>query len=90
MDPRVMPNGEIHYPRKGKEPPADVRGYKRKSENPASSDAWKFVPDIPDCKQRTLQLYTRGCGKVGVHIVCNLSKTGCLYENWNPCPNLDT
>lgn len=49
MVPRIQKNGEIHYAKKGKEPPPDLRGFERKNTNPASPDAWKFVPEFPPC-----------------------------------------
>jgi len=85
--PRIMPNGEIHYPRKGT-PPLDIRGYKRKNANPASADAFKFVPDFPICAHRITLPYERGCGMTSVHIVCGRTKAICVYENWNTCPDL--
>lgn len=84
--PRIMPNGEIHYTQKGKEPPMDVKGYKRKA--PKGPDAWKFAPDFPPCRERTISLWQRSCGNVGVHIVCNQTKSACKHEDWNPCPKL--
>lgn len=86
--PRIQPNGEVHYTKKGKIPPVDLHGYKRKNDNPASPDAWKFAPIFPSCAHRTTQLYRRGCGTTGVHLVCNQTKAICTHENWNPCPDI--
>jgi len=88
MKPRLLPNGEVHYTQKGKEPPPDIRGFKRKSNIQASPDAWKFVPIFPPCVHRTTHLYQRGCGSTGVHLVCNLTKAICTHEAWNPCQDI--
>jgi len=86
--PRIQKNGEVHYIKKGKTPPAELRGYERKNDNLASPDAWKFTPIFPPCAHRTTQLYRRGCGSTGVHLVCNLTKAICTHENWNPCKDI--
>lgn len=89
MKPQLMPNGEVHYTRKGKDIPPDIRGFQRKNKNPASPDAWKFLPIFPPCIHRTTALYTRGCGSTGVYLVCNLTKAICTHENWNPCKKIN-
>lgn len=88
MRPHLMPNGEVCYPRKGKKIPPEIRGYRRKNDNPASSDAWIFIPELPPCMNRQIRLYQRGCGTTGVHLVCNKTQSICKYEDWNPCKNI--
>lgn len=86
--PIIQKNGEVHYPRKGKDPPLLLRGYKRKNDNPASPDAWKFIPDYPSCAHRNTRLYQRHCGETGVHLVCGKTQAICKYEYWNPCKDI--
>lgn len=40
--PRILDNGAIIYPQRGKVPPPCLEGYQRKSEH--GSDAWIFIP----------------------------------------------
>lgn len=86
--PRYMPDGSLQYPRKGKDPPLAIRGYRRKNDNPTSPDAWIFIPEFPPCMNRQIQLYPRGCGTTGVHLVCGKTQAICKYEDWNPCKNI--
>ena len=52
LTPRKLPDGSIMYPKRGWEPPPPIEGYRRKSMNPRSSDAWVFIPEWLDCPFR--------------------------------------
>ncbi len=55
--PRILEDGTIIYPKKGKEPPPCLDGYRRKAEQGA--DAWVLIPLWRDCKFRQQVLRRR-------------------------------
>jgi hypothetical protein len=69
----VLPDGTIVYERKPGdwEPPRDHKGYRRKSNDPKSDDAWVFIPDWPQCPNRSLNTQRKtGCGCLLVEMTC--------------------
>jgi hypothetical protein len=68
--PRLLANGVIAYPMKGWEPPAIPSGYRRKSTNLRSADAWVFIPTIEPCKHRERKIEYSPCGNAKVEFYC--------------------
>lgn len=70
-DPHEMPGGILCYPKRG-EPPPDMEGYRRKSNNPRTADAWIFLPLWQDCsyRQKTFVRRDIGCKCTRVSMVC--------------------
>lgn len=69
----ILPDGTIVYERKPGdfEPPRDHKGYRRKSDDLRSDDAWVFIPDWPECPKRDLnQTRKTGCGCLLVEMTC--------------------
>lgn len=52
LTPRKLADGTVIYPKCGWEPPPSIEGYRRKSNNPRSIEAWMFVPEWVDCSFR--------------------------------------
>lgn len=50
--PETLESGEIVYKRIGWEPPPCPEGYERKSDDPNSDDAWRFVSKWKPCIHR--------------------------------------
>lgn len=73
--PRLLANGIIAYPMKGWEPPAVPNGYRRKSTDLRSADAWVFIPTIEPCKHRKREIEYTPCGNAKVSFTCD--KPGC-------------
>lgn len=69
--PRVMPNGDLVYPKRGWEPPPVPDGYRRKSQDLTSPDAWVLVPDLPPCERRREEVQVADCGKAKVTYFCS-------------------
>jgi hypothetical protein len=55
--PRILDDGTIIYPKKGKEPPPCLEGYRRKAEQ--GPDAWILIPLWRDCDFRQQVLRRR-------------------------------
>lgn len=68
--PRLLANGVIAYPMKGWEPPAVPHGYRRKSDNLRSADAWVFIPIMEHCKHRKREITYTPCGNATVTHTC--------------------
>jgi hypothetical protein len=49
--PRILDDGTIVYPHRGRTPPPCLDGYRRKAET--GSDAWILIPVWKDCPYRT-------------------------------------
>lgn len=74
LRPRFMPDGVIVYPKRGWEPPPVPIGYRRKSENLKSVDAWIFIPTMPICLQRTHEVEYGHCGACKITYYCQRDK----------------
>lgn len=70
--PRFMADGTIVYPKRGWEPPPIPAGYRRKSDNLRSADAWIMLPVLPDCQQRQIITKETPCGAVKITYRCVL------------------
>lgn len=70
--PRIFADGIVSYPKKGWEPPPPIEGYRRKSENARSADAWTFVPEWPACVHRTIEYVEKPCGAINVVARCKM------------------
>jgi hypothetical protein len=69
--PRVLANGMLAYPKRGWEPPPLIEGYKRKSDNPRSSDAWILIPIWSTCIfRKQVQVRKEGCHCITMYHVC--------------------
>jgi hypothetical protein len=69
--PRKMPDGSLAYPKRGWEPPPSIPGYKRKSSNPHSADAWIFLPVWQPCVYRDeIEVSRRACGCISYSYIC--------------------
>lgn len=69
----VLADGTIVYERKPGdfEPPRDHKGYRRKSDDLRSDDAWVFIPEWPHCPHRELnQTRKTGCGCLLIEMTC--------------------
>lgn len=56
--PRVLSNGTLIYPKRGTPPPLP-EGFRRKSDNLVSPDAWVMIPLWRDCPFRIRQTSQR-------------------------------
>jgi hypothetical protein len=75
--PHRLDDGTLIYPRRGWEPPPPIEGYRRKSNNPRSADAWIFVPCWSDCKfRRSEQVKKEGCRCVTFFHTCTNDLVG--------------
>lgn len=69
-EPKLMPSGELVYPRTGYEPPKVPEGYKRKNDDIKHPDAWVFVPQWPPCGDRVMNNSVAPCGCVKINAFC--------------------
>lgn len=69
-EPKVMPNGTLVYPKNGWEPPKVPEGYRRKSDDLKSEDAWTFVPEWPPCIDREMANTVLSCGCIKINAMC--------------------
>ncbi len=60
--PNKAADGSLTYPQRGFEPPKVPAGYRRKTLNLKSPDAWSFLPILPPCEHRTVETETGYCG----------------------------
>lgn len=67
---RMMDDGTVVVEKIGWEPPAVPKGYRRKSKDLRSDDAWVLLPEYPECPKRRLILDQARCGKVDVKAIC--------------------
>lgn len=70
QQPTLLEDGSIAYPKTGWEPPKCPDGYKPKSTDPKSADAWVFTPLSPPCADRHQYNGTLPCGCIKVTQVC--------------------
>jgi len=68
--PRIMSDGVITYPKRGWEPPSIPAGYRRKTENLKSADAWIFIPILPECQHRPQEIEHGHCGACKITYFC--------------------
>lgn len=88
--PHIGDDGTITYQHEGWEPPPVPRGYRRKSDNLKSRDAWVLVRETPLCKRVVLHRVEKAaCNCISVLHVCtyrgkaeNISVTKC-----DSCPH---
>ena len=84
QQPIIDSKGLIIYPRTGYEPPVVPLGYKRLDDNIRSPGAWMFVPQWPDCKDRTMANTVRPCGCLQINALCVSDDSGKKGENISP------
>jgi hypothetical protein len=77
--PRIFADGQIAYPKRGWEPPPVPLGYRRKSDDLRSSDAWVFLPVLPPCDHRKSIITYSACGAAKIRYEC------ALKHNTDPC-----
>lgn len=70
--PRVFEDGTIVYPKRGWEPPPVPEGYRRKTGDLRSPDAWVFLPVLDACTHRTKKINYSACGAAQVTYHCTL------------------
>lgn len=68
--PRFMKDGVMAYPKRGWEPPPVPAGYRRKSDNLRSADAWIFIPLLPECRHRQRTVSYGPCGAASITYTC--------------------
>ena len=69
--PREMSDGSLVYIKRGWEPPSVPDGYRRKSENLHSSEAWVMLPILPECSRRWKKTTYSKCGAARITYLCN-------------------
>lgn len=80
LRPRFMSDGVIAYPKRGFEPPPVPPGYRRKSEDLKSSDAWILIPTLPACPQRTHEVEYGTCGACKITYYCQRDKGDRIHD----------
>lgn len=79
-EPKLMPDGSIVYEKVGWEIPPPHPGYRRKSNDPNSPDAWVFVPLALPCLDRMMINHIKpSCGCLQVNAICVSETSG--YKN---------
>lgn len=68
--PKLLEDGSLVYPRQGWEPPSTPAGYKPKSTDPRSDDAWVFLPMLKHCVDRQMVNTVKPCGCINVILMC--------------------
>jgi len=68
--PHRMSDGTLVYIKKGWEPPAVPEGYRRKSNNLKSPDAWILIPVLPPCETRESTEEMGRCGAIKIMYHC--------------------
>lgn len=68
--PKVLEDGTLVYEQNGWEPPQDHEGYRRKSNDPRSPEAWMFVPTWNPCQHRKFVNGVKPCGCLKINAVC--------------------
>lgn len=69
----ILADGTIVYEKRAGdwEPPREHKGYRRKSTDSKSPDAWVFIPEWPSCPNRQLNTQRKtGCGCLLVEMTC--------------------
>lgn len=74
-------NGTLSYPKRGWEPPKVPAGYRRKTTDLKSADAWIFVPILKPCEHRTHETKTGSCGAQAIEYFCK----GIRYHDLSRC-----
>lgn len=69
-EPRIMEDRSLVYQRVDKKPPSVPAGYRRKSEDLSSDDAWVFIPDWPVCEDREMASTLQKCGCIKMDAMC--------------------
>lgn len=82
--PRILDDGTIAYPKRGWEPPMVPAGYRRKSDDLRSPDAWVFLPVLPPCKHRRREIRFSACGNAKVIHFCSLDMR-CISNQCDQC-----
>ena len=80
--PNKATDGTITYPYRGWEPPPVMDGYRRKTNDLKSPDAWTFLPIIPPCEHRTSVTETGSCGAQSVKYSCKDMRLYDLSRCW--------
>jgi hypothetical protein len=68
--PNKAVDGVLTYPQRGWEPPPEIAGYRRKSNNLKSPDAWTFIPILPPCEYRSIKEKIGQCGAISIKYFC--------------------
>lgn len=79
---RLLDDGTLVVEKVGWEPPAVPKGYRRKSNDLRSEDAWVFLSEYPACPKRQLLLDQAPCGKLDVKAIC---RDGVRLVNLETC-----
>lgn len=87
--PRILEDGTMIYEKVGFEPPSLPPGYKRKSDDPHSEDAWVLVPLWPSCKHRESIWQPAPCGCMGLLTFCTKLNQSAPYERCKGCKDLE-
>jgi hypothetical protein len=88
--PHILDNGTLIYSKRGWEPPPLVDGYRRKSDNPKSSDAWIMFPEWQVCTFRQrIQKQRENCKCVTFSHVCSNLHVIEKYGGQPPTVNLN-
>ena len=79
---RILPNGDIFFPKKGR-PPEAVQGFKRDKNDP-----WLFHSLYGKCKHRTVdrvEYPCASCGRGVKYYRCTLKKKEVSFLDCTPC-----
>lgn len=89
--PELLKDGTIVYEKEGWEPPPAPPGYRRKSEDPKSKDAWVLVPEQPFCIYVEFEKKkAEGCGCERYSLICTREGKRILLlqkETCQECPH---
>ncbi len=80
--PHRMSDGALVYIKRGWEPPAVPDGYKRKSNDFKSPDAWVMIPVLPLCRTRTFTEEKGSCGATKITYYCDGQRVRDLTKCW--------
>lgn len=80
--PNKASDGVLSYPKRGWEPPKVPDGYRRKTNDLKSADAWIFIPILPSCKHRTSVTGTGHCGAQSIKYSCKSVRLYDLSRCW--------
>ena len=87
--PRETSDGELVYPKRGWEPPPVPDGYRRKSPDLRTSDAWVMIPILPECNVREPRIEYANCGAARYSYFCALRNATVTARQCLECGGFD-
>ena len=86
--PKLGEGGSIIYKKEGWEPPPTPPGYRRKSNDLESDDAWVMVPEHPLCQHlKLVEVEKESCGCLRLIPTCKLDNETIQPGQCERCPN---